>query len=166
MLGHVAAAELTPKHGRRALAGLLGAGSRGAVAGRLLLVAVILLVLAWVLFLAQPPSQTGTGGWRTTTFGSAVDDPTHFVKTLLDSLTYAGLLFVVASGFTLIFGLMRVVNMAHGAFFLLAGYIAVRLAEGLHARRHLRADELAGELPQGLAAAARARDRRSSPASG
>jgi branched-chain amino acid transport system permease protein len=32
----------------------------------------------------------------------------------------------VASGFTLIFGLMRVVNMAHGAFFLLGGYVALR----------------------------------------
>ena len=35
--------------------------------------------------------------------------------------------FVVASGFTLIFGLMRVVNMAHGAFFLLGGYVASKL---------------------------------------
>ncbi len=33
----------------------------------------------------------------------------------------------MASGFTLIFGLMRVVNMAHGAFFLLGGYIALKL---------------------------------------
>ena len=42
-------------------------------------------------------------------------------------MTDAGLYFVVASGFTLIFGLMRVVNMAHGAFFLLGGYIALKL---------------------------------------
>jgi branched-chain amino acid transport system permease protein len=34
---------------------------------------------------------------------------------------------VVASGFTLMFGLMRVVNMAHGAFFLLGGYVALKL---------------------------------------
>jgi ABC-type branched-subunit amino acid transport system permease subunit len=37
--------------------------------------------------------------------------------------------FVVASGFTLIFGLMRIVNMAHGSFYLLGGYIAFELAQ-------------------------------------
>src|SRR6266571_3972379 len=34
---------------------------------------------------------------------------------------------VVSAGFTLIFGLMRVVNMAHGSLYLLAGYIAFTL---------------------------------------
>ncbi len=126
MLGGVAAGELRPKLGGRTRELLLGDGSRRAAAGRLTLYAVLLFALVWILFLAQPPSDTGNT-WRTTTFGSAVHDPVDFVKTLLDSLTYAGLLFVVASGFTLIFGLMRVVNMAHGSFFLLAGYIAVRL---------------------------------------
>ena len=62
-----------------------------------------------------------------TTFGSAVHDPHDFLITLLNAVTAAGLYFVVASGFTLIFGLMRVVNMAHGAFFLLGGYIALKL---------------------------------------
>ena len=38
-------------------------------------------------------------------------------------------MFVVASGFTLIFGLMRTVNMAHGALFLLAAYIAIEMQE-------------------------------------
>jgi branched-chain amino acid transport system permease protein len=45
----------------------------------------------------------------------------------LNGLTLAALFFVVAAGFTLIFGLMRVVNMAHGSLFLLAGYIAYTL---------------------------------------
>jgi branched-chain amino acid transport system permease protein len=35
------------------------------------------------------------------------------------------LLFLVASGFTLVFGLMRIVNLAHGAFFLLGGYAGI-----------------------------------------
>ena len=35
------------------------------------------------------------------------------------------LYFVVASGFTLIFGLMRVVNMAHGSLYLVAAYVAI-----------------------------------------
>jgi branched-chain amino acid transport system permease protein len=44
---------------------------------------------------------------------------------LLNGLTFAALLFLVAAGFTLIFGLMRIVNLAHGAFYLLGGYVAL-----------------------------------------
>jgi branched-chain amino acid transport system permease protein len=81
----------------------------------------VVLSFAWVLFVAPT-----TGKWATS-FGSAVHDPKDFVITLLNGVTAAGLYFVVASGFTLIFGLMRVVNMAHGAFFLLGGYVALKL---------------------------------------
>jgi len=42
---------------------------------------------------------------------------------LVNGLLYAGLLFMIASGFTLVFGLMRIVNMAHGAMYLLAAYL-------------------------------------------
>ena len=81
-----------------------------------------------------------------TTFGSAVHDPKDFLITLLNGVTAAALYFVVASGFTLIFGLMRVVNMAHGAFFLLGGYIALKLqrdmvGEGGVVRAHERAGQ-------------------------
>ncbi|MGI9622871.1 MAG: branched-chain amino acid ABC transporter permease [Acidimicrobiales bacterium] len=61
--------------------------------------------------------------------GSAVEEPGKFVVTVLNALTLAGLLFVVASGFTLIFGLMRTVNMAHGSFFLLAAYIGIEVQQ-------------------------------------
>jgi branched-chain amino acid transport system permease protein len=47
---------------------------------------------------------------------------------LLNGLTFAALLFLVASGFTLIFGLMRIVNLAHGALYLLGGYVAYAAA--------------------------------------
>src|SRR3954468_5657538 len=50
-------------------------------------------------------------------------DSTQFVTITLNGLTLGALYFLVASGFTLIFGLMRVTNMAHGAFYLLGGYI-------------------------------------------
>jgi branched-chain amino acid transport system permease protein len=50
-------------------------------------------------------------------------DSTQFVTIALNGLTLGALYFLVASGFTLIFGLMRVTNMAHGAFYLLGGYI-------------------------------------------
>src|SRR6266852_4314308 len=91
------------------------------IAGWVLLAALAVLPLLWVLFFAP---TTGRGA---TTFGSAVHDPGDFLITALNGITAAGLYFVVASGFTLIFGLMRVVNMAHGAFFLLGGYIALKL---------------------------------------
>jgi len=47
---------------------------------------------------------------------------------LLNGLTFAALLFVVASGFTLIFGLLRIVNLAHGALYLLGGYVGYAVA--------------------------------------
>jgi branched-chain amino acid transport system permease protein len=47
---------------------------------------------------------------------------------LLNGLTFAALLFLVASGFTLIFGLMRIVNLAHGAMYLVGGYAAYAVA--------------------------------------
>ena len=76
--------------------------------------------IVWVLFIASG-----------TSFGPAVSDPKDFFITLLNGLTAAALYFVVASGFTLVFGLMRVVNMAHGAFFLLGGYIALRVQRNM-----------------------------------
>jgi branched-chain amino acid transport system permease protein len=47
---------------------------------------------------------------------------------LLNGLTFASLLFIVASGFTLIFGLLRIVNLAHGALYLFGGYIGYSVA--------------------------------------
>lgn len=48
---------------------------------------------------------------------------------ILNGLTFAALLFVVASGFTLIFGLLRIVNLSHGALYLLGGYIAYTVSQ-------------------------------------
>ena len=75
-------------------------------------VVALAFLLLWVVFFAD---NAATKDWFT------------FILTLLNGLTLAGLYFIVASGFTLIFGLMRVVNMAHGTFFLLGGYIALTL---------------------------------------
>jgi branched-chain amino acid transport system permease protein len=57
------------------------------------------------------------------------DNPRLFVVTLLNSLTLASLYFIVASGFTLVFGLMRNVNLAHGSLYLLGGYIGFFTAQ-------------------------------------
>ncbi len=51
---------------------------------------------------------------------------------VLNGLTLAALYFIVASGFSLIFGLMRVVNMAHGAMYLIAGYVGYSVFEPLY----------------------------------
>ena len=59
----------------------------------------------------------------------AADDLRQFTIVTLNGVTLAALYFVVASGFTLIFGLMRVVNMAHGSLYLLGGYLALKMQE-------------------------------------
>jgi branched-chain amino acid transport system permease protein len=54
---------------------------------------------------------------------------TSAILQAINGVSLAALLFLLASGFTLSFGLMRVVNMAHGAYYLLGGYIGLSLAE-------------------------------------
>jgi len=57
------------------------------------------------------------------------EDAGQFLTILLNGLTLGALYFLVASGFTLIFGLMRVTNMAHGGFYLLGGYIGFAVTD-------------------------------------
>ena len=47
----------------------------------------------------------------------------------LNSVAFGGLLFLLSSGFSLIFGLMRIPNLAHGAFFMLGAYFGATLVE-------------------------------------
>ena len=50
----------------------------------------------------------------------------------LNSIALGGLLFLLASGFSLIFGLLRVPNLAHGGLFMLGAYLgATLLAQGV-----------------------------------
>lgn len=51
------------------------------------------------------------------------DNAKQFVSTFLNGVTLASLYFLVASGFTLVFGLMRNVNLAHGSLYLLGAYV-------------------------------------------
>ena len=46
----------------------------------------------------------------------------------MNGITLAALYFIVASGFTLIFGMMRVVNLAHGSLYLIGAYIGYDVA--------------------------------------
>jgi branched-chain amino acid transport system permease protein len=70
-------------------------------------------------------------GWLVS---KAIGDFGTFLTVTLNGLTLAALFFVVASGFTLIFGLMRTINMAHGSLYLLGGYVAFELQESWFAQ--------------------------------
>ena len=54
----------------------------------------------------------------------------QFVLLTLNGISFGALLFLLSSGFTLIFGLMRIVNLAHGSFYLLGGYVGLTLMQG------------------------------------
>jgi branched-chain amino acid transport system permease protein len=53
----------------------------------------------------------------------------QFILTFLNGLTLAALYFLVASGFTLVFGLMRNINLAHGSLYLLGAYIGYEVGD-------------------------------------
>ena len=57
------------------------------------------------------------------------DNERLFLVTLLNGLTLASLYFIVAAGFTLVFGLMRNVNLAHGSLYLFGGYLGFFTAQ-------------------------------------
>lgn len=82
-------------------------GSRKALAVWLLVGGPIAVFSVWALF----------------------DNTRLYLVTMLNGLTLASLYFIVASGFTLVFGLMRNVNLAHGSLYLLGGYIGFTIAE-------------------------------------
>lgn len=69
-------------------------------------------VVAWLVFAVWP-------AW----LNAVLISKKAFVSAVLNGLTLAGLYFLVASGFTLVFGLMRNVNLAHGSLYLLGAYI-------------------------------------------
>ena len=51
-----------------------------------------------------------------------------FLVQCLNALQYGLLLFLVASGLTLIFGILGVINLAHGSFYMIGAYLAYALA--------------------------------------
>ena len=55
-----------------------------------------------------------------------MDFPTFLIQ-LLNGVQYGLLLFLIASGLTLIFGIMGVINLAHGAFYMIGAYLAFSL---------------------------------------
>ena len=59
-------------------------------------------------------------------------DLSFILVQLLSGLTMATLLFLVASGLTLIFGVGNVFNFAHGSFYMLGAYLAYQAASVWH----------------------------------
>lgn len=57
-----------------------------------------------------------------------VDDAMDFfISQFINSLALGALLFMMAAGLSLIFGLMNVVNLAHGSFFMIGAYTAITI---------------------------------------
>jgi branched-chain amino acid transport system permease protein len=68
-----------------------------------------------------------SGPCSNTPYITSVDFATFLIQ-CLNSLQYGLLLFLVASGLTLIFGIMGVINLAHGSFYMIGAYMAFALA--------------------------------------
>src|SRR4051812_13083900 len=53
----------------------------------------------------------------------------YWIIQTLNSLALGGLLFLLAAGFSLIFGLMRIANLTHGSMYMLGAYIGVTVLQ-------------------------------------
>lgn len=58
-------------------------------------------------------------------------DPSFIIAQSLSGLTAAMFLFIVASGLSLIFGVLRVLNFAHGSFYMIGAYVAWQITSWL-----------------------------------
>jgi branched-chain amino acid transport system permease protein len=56
-------------------------------------------------------------------------DPVIFLIQVLNAVQYGLLLFLVASGLTLIFGILGIINLAHGSFYMIGAYLAFSLTQ-------------------------------------
>ena len=82
-----------------------------------LIVILAIAVLLWLIFAVWPPELE-----------AAIGRKRVFLNAVFNGITLGGLYFLVASGFTLIFGLMRNVNLAHGSLYLFGGYIGYAIS--------------------------------------
>ena len=82
-----------------------------------LIVIIAVAVALWLIFAVWPPGLE-----------EAVGRKRVFLNALFNGITLGGLYFLVASGFTLIFGLMRNVNLAHGSLYLFGGYVGYAIS--------------------------------------
>lgn len=82
------------------------------------LIAIIAIaIVLWLIFAIWPPGLE-----------EAIGRKRVFLNAVFNGITLGGLYFLVASGFTLIFGLMRNVNLAHGSLYLFGGYVGYAIS--------------------------------------
>ena len=77
-----------------------------------LILLIAVAVMLWLIVAVWPPGLE-----------EAIGRKRVFLNAVFNGITLGSLYFLVASGFTLIFGLMRNVNLAHGSLYLFGGYI-------------------------------------------
>ncbi|KRQ01077.1 branched-chain amino acid ABC transporter permease [Bradyrhizobium manausense] len=82
-----------------------------------LIVIIAVAVVLWLIFAVWPPGLE-----------DAIGRKRVFLNAVFNGITLGGLYFLVASGFTLIFGLMRNVNLAHGSLYLFGGYVGYAIS--------------------------------------
>ena len=82
-----------------------------------LLIAAAIVFVLWLIFAVWPPGLEAVVGKKKV-----------FLNAVFNGVTLGGLYFLVASGFSLIFGRMRNVNLAHGSLYLFGGYVGYSVA--------------------------------------
>lgn len=82
------------------------------------LIALAVIVSLWLVLAPWSPGME-----------EALGRKRIFLNAFFGGITLGALYFLVASGFTLIFGLMRNVNLAHGSLYLLGGYLGFEISE-------------------------------------
>lgn len=82
------------------------------------LIALVVAVFLWLIFAPWSAEMEEALGRKRV-----------FLNAIFGGITLGALYFLVASGFTLIFGLMRNVNLAHGSLYLLGGYLGFEISE-------------------------------------
>lgn len=85
---------------------------------RVFWITVLVLVILFAAAVQGLTDQTAEGGKRYK----------NVVITILRGLSSGSIIFLVASGFSIIFGLMNVLNMAHGALFMVGAYVGWTMA--------------------------------------
>ena len=82
-----------------------------------LIILIAVAVMLWLILAVWPPGLE-----------EAIGRKRVFLNAVFNGITLGSLYFLVASGFTLIFGLMRNVNLAHGSLYLFGGYIGYAIS--------------------------------------
>ena len=83
-----------------------------------LVIAIVAAALLWLVFAPWPDALE-----------DAIGRKRIFLNAVFGGITLGALYFLVAAGFTLIFGLMRNVNLAHGSLYLLGGYVGFEISD-------------------------------------